>query len=74
MEYLKVFLFLFAPFLTWVATAKILGGRGVGGPQRHAIGIVLGLAVLIGAITLIARTTERTLPPPNAGAGVQVPL
>jgi len=35
---------------------------------------VLGLAVLIGAITLIARTTERTLPPPNAGAGVQVPL
>lgn len=59
MVFLKIFLFLFAPFLVWWLTARWLQARGKRKNDSHAIGIGVGLFALFLALIFIAQTTER---------------
>lgn len=61
MVYLKIFLFLPAPFIVWWLVSQWLLKRGKSPNDSHAIGIACGVAMLAAAIAFIATTTERLI-------------
>ncbi|MFT4191915.1 MAG: hypothetical protein QM617_10385 [Comamonas sp.] len=59
MAFLKIFLYICAPFIVWWFSSRLFLRRGMTPNDSHALGIGLGVCTLGAAIAFIVMTTER---------------